>query len=72
VPPFGVDVLNTLGAGDAFASGFLYGYLNDWPLERAARLGNASGAIVAGRHGCSISMPTFDEIETFVADRGGW
>ena len=72
VPPFGVDVLNTLGAGDAFASGFLYGYLNDWPLERAARLGNASGAIVAGRHGCSISMPRFDEIETFVADRGGW
>ena len=30
-----------LGAGDAFASGFLYGYLQGWPLERAARMGNA-------------------------------
>src|SRR5262249_58429695 len=44
VRPFTVDILNTLGAGDAFASGFLYGYLHEWPLERAARFGNASGA----------------------------
>jgi 5-dehydro-2-deoxygluconokinase len=72
VPPFAVDILNTIGAGDAFASGFLYGYLQEWPLDRAARLGNASGAIVVGRHGCSIAMPTFHEIEAFVADRGGW
>ena len=72
VAPFTVDILNTLGAGDAFASGFLYGWLRDWPLERAARLGNASGAIVVGRHGCSIAMPTMKEIEVFVAARGGW
>jgi 5-dehydro-2-deoxygluconokinase len=72
VPPFKVDILNTLGAGDAFASGFLYGHLQGWPLERAARLGNASGAIVVGRHGCSIAMPRLEEIETFVADSGGW
>lgn len=72
VAPFKVDILNTLGAGDAFASGFLYGFLNDWPLERAARLGNASGAIVVGRHGCSIAMPSLSEIESFVAEQGGW
>ena len=72
VPPFEVEILNTLGAGDAFASGFLYGYLQGWPLERAARLGNASGAIVVGRHGCSIAMPRFAEIEAFVAGHGGW
>jgi 5-dehydro-2-deoxygluconokinase len=72
VPPFAVDILNTLGAGDAFASGFLYGYLDGWPFERAARLGNASGAIVVGRHGCSIAMPTMPEIERFVAEHGGW
>src|SRR5262249_26264687 len=46
IPPFRVDILNTLGAGDAFASGFLYGFLHDWPLERAAGIGNATGAIV--------------------------
>jgi len=72
VKPFKVEILNTLGAGDAFASGFLCGFLQGWPLERAARLGNASGAIVVGRHGCSISMPTLAEIETFVGERGGW
>jgi 5-dehydro-2-deoxygluconokinase len=71
VPPFRVDILNTLGAGDAFASGLLYGFLHDWPLERAARFGNATGAIVVGRHGCSISMPTLQEVEAFVAGQGG-
>jgi 5-dehydro-2-deoxygluconokinase len=72
VKPFPVEILNTLGAGDAFASGLLYGYLQGWPLERAARLGNATGAIVVTRHGCSISMPTITEVEQFVAERGGW
>jgi 5-dehydro-2-deoxygluconokinase len=72
VPPFRVEILNTLGAGDAFASAFLYGILHEWPLERAARFGNASGAIVVGRHGCSTAMPTLEEIETFVVQRGGW
>jgi 5-dehydro-2-deoxygluconokinase len=70
VPPFPVEVLNVLGAGDAFASGFLYGYLQGWPLERAARLGNACGAIVVTRHGCANFMPTLDEVAAFVADRG--
>jgi 5-dehydro-2-deoxygluconokinase len=69
VAPFTVDVLNVLGAGDAFASGFLYGYLQGWPLERAARMGNACGAIVVTRHGCANFMPTRDEVTAFVADR---
>jgi 5-dehydro-2-deoxygluconokinase len=72
VPPFPVDVLNVLGAGDAFASGFLFGFLNDWPLERAVRMGNACGAIVVTRHGYANFMPTRDEVEEFVASRGGW
>jgi 5-dehydro-2-deoxygluconokinase len=70
VEPFPVDVLNVLGAGDAFASGFLYGYLQGWPLERAARMGNACGAIVVTRHGCANFMPTLDEVSAFVAERG--
>ena len=59
-----------LGAGDAFASGFLYGFLQGWPLERAARMGNACGAIVVTRHGCANFMPTLDEVAAFVAARG--
>jgi 5-dehydro-2-deoxygluconokinase len=70
VAPFPIEVLNVLGAGDAFASGFLYGYLQGWPLERAARMGNACGAIVVTRHGCANFMPTLDEVGAFVAGRG--
>jgi 5-dehydro-2-deoxygluconokinase len=70
VAPFRIEVLNVLGAGDAFASGFLYGYLQGWPLERAARMGNACGAIVVTRHGCANFMPTLDEVSAFVRERG--
>jgi len=70
VAPFRIEVLNVLGAGDAFASGFLYGYLQGWPLERAARMGNATGAIVVTRHGCANFMPTLDEVTAFVSARG--
>jgi 5-dehydro-2-deoxygluconokinase len=68
--PFRIEVLNVLGAGDAFASGFLYGYLQGWTLERAARMGNACGAIVVTRHGCANFMPTLDEVSAFIAERG--
>ena len=70
VAPFPIEVLNVLGAGDAFASGLLYGYLQGWPLERAARMGNACGAIVVTRHGCANFMPTLDEVSAFLAARG--
>ncbi len=72
IPPFPVEVLNVLGAGDAFASGLLYGWLQGWPLERAVRMGCATGAIVVTRHGCANFMPTLAEVETFVAQHGGW
>ena len=70
--PFPVEVYNTLGAGDAFASGFIYGNLRGWSWEKSARLGNATGAIVVTRHGCANFMPTMSEVNAFVAQRGGW
>ncbi len=72
VPGFPVTVQNILGAGDAFGAGFLYGYVKGWDLRKAARLGNACGAIVVSRHGCSISMPFWDEVSAFIDERGGW
>ena len=69
--PFPVEIYNTLGAGDAFASGFIYGILNGWDWQKSARLGNATGAIVVTRHGCANFMPTMEEVEDFVAQRGG-
>ena len=71
VPGFPVTVQNILGAGDAFGAGFLYGYVKGWDLRKAARLGNACGAMVVTRHGCSISMPYWDEVMAFADERGG-
>ncbi|HUW36343.1 MAG TPA: 5-dehydro-2-deoxygluconokinase [Rhodocyclaceae bacterium] len=71
VPGFSVTVQNILGAGDAFGAGFLYGYVEGWDLRKAARLGNACGAMVVTRHGCSISMPYRDEVLAFADERGG-
>ena len=70
--PFPVEVLNVLGAGDAFAGGFLYGYLRGWDWRRAARMGNACGAIVVTRHGCANFMPTEQEALAFIRERGGF
>jgi 5-dehydro-2-deoxygluconokinase len=66
VPGFPVEVFNSVGAGDAFMSGFLKGWLREMPLEECLRLGNACGAIVVSRHGCSPAMPTTEELEYFL------
>ncbi len=71
VPGFPVKVQNILGAGDAFASGFIYGLVKGWPLPRSVRLGNACGAIVVTRHGCANFMPTLEEVQAMMAPYGG-
>ena len=71
-PTFPVEVYNVLGAGDAFASGFLYGYLEGWDWYRSSRMGNACGAIVVTRHGCANFMPYEKEALTFIEERGGF
>lgn len=70
-PGYPVEIYNILGAGDAFGAGFLYGHIHGWGWRKAARLGNACGAIVVTKHGCANFMPTYDEVMAFVADRGG-
>jgi len=70
--PFPVEVCNVLGAGDAFASGLIYGYLKGWDWHRAARIGNACGAIVVTRHGCANFMPFEQEALSFIEERGGF
>ncbi len=71
VPGFPVEIVNVLGAGDAFASGFIYGYLQGWDLYKACRLGNASGAWVVQKPGCANEMPYYEELMKFVDSRGG-
>lgn len=68
-PTFGgvqVEVMNVLGAGDAFAAGFLSGWLRDQDHTRCAELANACGALVVSRHGCAPAMPTPAELDYFL------
>ena len=66
-PGFPVEVLNVLGAGDAFMSGFLRGYLREEPLERCCAFANAAGAFAVSRLLCSVEYPTFTELSHFLA-----
>ncbi len=66
-PGFDIEVFNVLGAGDAFMSGFLRGWLRDLPLGACCDYANACGAIVVSRHGCAPAMPTWPELEEFIS-----
>jgi 5-dehydro-2-deoxygluconokinase len=65
VPGFPVKVFNTVGAGDAFLSGFLRGWVDGKSWIECGQIGNACGAIVVARHGCTPAMPGPAEIEYF-------
>lgn len=62
-----VDVLNVLGAGDAFMSGLLRGYLSGEGWEKACTYANACGALVVSRHGCAPAMPSRIELDNYLA-----
>jgi 5-dehydro-2-deoxygluconokinase len=71
VPPVPVEVVNGLGAGDAFGGALCHALLSGWDLERAMRFCNAAGAIVAGRLACAEAMPTTDEVEAVLGEAVG-
>ena len=68
VPPVPVEVVNGLGAGDAFGGALCHALLGGWPLERAMRFCNAAGALVASRLACADAMPTEDEVEALLVE----
>jgi 5-dehydro-2-deoxygluconokinase len=68
VPPVPIDVLNGLGAGDAFGGALCHGLLAGWDLREIMRFGNAAGAIVASRLACSDAMPIADEVWSLVGE----
>ena len=68
VPPVPVDVVNGLGAGDAFGGALCHGLLAGWDTERVMRFANAAGAIVASRLACSDAMPTAEEVTRLLAN----
>jgi 5-dehydro-2-deoxygluconokinase len=65
-PGFPVEVYNVLGAGDAFMSGFLRGWLRDEPLKVCCTYANAAGAFAVSRLLCSVEYPSFAEMRHFI------
>ncbi len=61
-----VEVFNTLGAGDAFLSGFLGGWLTGKNPAGCGAMGNACGALVVARHGCTPAIPSRVELDAFM------
>ncbi|MEW2126405.1 5-dehydro-2-deoxygluconokinase [Streptomyces sp. NPDC058369] len=68
VPPLPVDVVNGLGAGDAFGGALCHGLLSGWDTARTMRYANAAGAIVAARLACSSAMPFPHEVEAALGE----
>jgi 5-dehydro-2-deoxygluconokinase len=66
VPPVPVQVVNGLGAGDAFGGALCHALLSGWELEAAMRFANAAGAIVASRLSCADAMPTESEVHALL------
>ncbi|HEY7271879.1 MAG TPA: 5-dehydro-2-deoxygluconokinase [Actinoplanes sp.] len=70
VPPVPVDVVNGLGAGDAFGGALCHGLLSGWDLEGMMRFCNAAGALVAARLACADAMPTEAEVRDLLREAG--
>ncbi|WP_405390768.1 5-dehydro-2-deoxygluconokinase [Streptomyces sp. NBC_01102] len=68
IPPLPVEVVNGLGAGDAFGGALCHGLLAGWDTTRIMRYANAAGAVVASRLACSSAMPFPYEVEQALAD----
>jgi 5-dehydro-2-deoxygluconokinase len=68
VPPVPVEVVNGLGAGDAFGGALCHALLAGWDLERAMRFCNAAGALVAARLACADAMPEAAEVEALLGE----
>ena len=71
VPGFPVEILNVLGAGDAFASGFIFGHINGWDTYKCCRMGNAIGSWVVQKPGCANDMPSYEDIMQYISSKGG-
>ena len=68
VPPVSVEVVNGIGAGDAFGGALCHGLLAGWDTAAVMRFANAAGAIVASRLSCADAMPTGDEVRQLLAE----
>ena len=67
VPPTPIDVVNGLGAGDAFGGAVCHGLLSGWSLEETIRFASAAGAHVASQLECASAMPDEAQVRALMA-----
>jgi 5-dehydro-2-deoxygluconokinase len=60
------EVVNGLGAGDAFGGALVHALIEGWSLEHAIRFANAAGSFVAARFACADAMPTIEDLADHV------
>lgn len=68
VPPFRVQAVDGTGAGDAFAAGFLFGYLRGWDLYEVGRFANACGAMCVEKMGATEGVGSFEAVQQFIRE----
>ncbi|MBE3571675.1 MAG: carbohydrate kinase family protein [Moorella humiferrea] len=70
LPAFAVQSVDAVGAGDAFAAGFLSAYSKGWDLKKCALWASACGALAATRWGGATGAPTAAEVQAFFTEKG--
>ena len=65
-PALKLHVIDTTGAGDSFDGGFLYGFLHDWSLTRALKLGTACGSLSTRKAGGTTAQASLGEALQYV------
>jgi 5-dehydro-2-deoxygluconokinase len=69
IKSFPVELLKSFGGGDAYASAFFYGLLENWEMIDALEFGSASAAMLVASHSCSDAMPTVNAIKEFIREK---
>lgn len=68
IKPFPVTALKSFGGGDGYGSAFIYALLEGEDIEQALELGSASASMLVAAHGCSLFMPTLEQIRAFIKE----
>lgn len=68
IKPFPIDKLKSFGGGDGYGSSFIFGLLEGWDIIDCLELGSASASLLVNAHGCSLFMPTLDELRAYIKD----
>ncbi|MDD4316427.1 MAG: PfkB family carbohydrate kinase, partial [Clostridia bacterium] len=68
IKPFPVVALKSFGGGDGYGSAFIYSLLEGYDIMECLEMGSASASLLVKAHGCSLFMPTVEEIKSFIAE----